>query len=391
MRYCLKIILFLVLAQIFPHRADGGSVPGRITIAAVGDVMMGSDYPEPLLPRDGGKGLLRDVRPFLRKADIAMANLEGPLCDSGTPAKAPRDGATYLFRVPTGTAAILREAGVSMASLANNHALDFGLSCHERTKSALRDAGIAFSSKKGEVAEFDIRGVRVGIIALSFGPPPRSIVYPRQALAELARASKRYDVLILSVHSGAEGRKALRIKEGDEYFLDTPRGNLVRFAHDAIDNGADLVIAHGPHVPRAMEHYRGRLIAYSLGNFCTYGGINVSRENGYAPLLFVDLERTGAFAGGKVVSFLQKRLRGPRLDPDQRAFDLIRRLTAADFPDSGLTFAEGGAIFPRVRNVHESGNKAPARDRQSFGRVGYFAGSMEKGTAPIRAARTMSE
>ncbi len=384
MRYCVKIILFLVLAQIFPQRVDGGSVPGRITIAAVGDVMMGSDFPEPLLPRDRGKGLLREAGQFLRKADIAMANLEGPLCDAGAPAKASRDAVTYLFRVPTGSAAFLREAGVDMVSLANNHALDFGLSCHEKTKSVLRDAGIAFSSKRGEVAEFDIRGVRVGVIALSFGAPPRSIVYPRQALVELAKASKRYDVLVLSIHSGAEGRKALHIKEGDESFLDTPRGNLVRFAHDAIDNGADLVIAHGPHVPRAMELYRGRLIAYSLGNFCTYGGISVSRENGYAPMLIVNLDRTGAFADGKVVSFLQKRLRGPRLDPGQRAFDLIRRLTAADFPDSGLTFAEGGVISPMVRHVHESGNKVPARDRQLFGKGGYFPGSMKKSMAKIR-------
>lgn len=351
MRFSSIFLFALVFAQISPIGAAGSSAPGNLTIAAVGDVMMGSDFPEPLLPPDKGKGLLRDAKSFLQQADIAMANLEGPMCDGGSPAKQPKPGVTYLFRVPPEFAANLKGAGVNMVSLANNHALDFGLSCHQKTKTVLKDAGITFSSKKGEVAEFDIRGSRVGIISLSFGSPPRSIVYPKQALAEVAQASKRYDVLIITVHAGAEGRQAMHVREGDEYFLETPRGNLVRFAHDAIDNGADLVIAHGPHVPRGMELYRGRLIAYSLGNFCTYGGINVSRENGYAPLLLVNLGHKGVFTGGRIVSFLQKPLRGPRLDPRQRAFSLIRRLTKSDFPDSGLSYTDKGEFFPVTRPI----------------------------------------
>jgi poly-gamma-glutamate capsule biosynthesis protein CapA/YwtB (metallophosphatase superfamily) len=171
-------MLFLVSAHILPVQADAGNVPDQITIAAVGDVMMGSDFPGPLLPQDGGKSLLRDAKPFLQKADIAMANLEGPFCDGGSPAKPPKAGVSYLFRIPPQFAVNLKGAGVDMVSLANNHALDFGPYCHQRTKTVLKDAGMTFSSKKGEVAEFDIRGSRVGVIALSFGGPPRSIVYP---------------------------------------------------------------------------------------------------------------------------------------------------------------------------------------------------------------------
>lgn len=349
MRLFFTCLTFIAVAHVVTIPASGNPAPVQLNIAAVGDVLMGSDFPEPVLPPYRGQGLLRHAKPFLRKADISMANLEGPLCDGGNPAKPPRAGVTYLFRMPPGLAANLKDAGIGMVSLANNHALDFGFSCHNMTKTVLRDTGVKFSSKKGEIAEFDIRGIRVGIIALSFGSPPRSIVYPKQAMAEVAEASKRYDVLILTVHAGAEGRRAMHVKEGDEYFLETPRGNLVRFAHDAIDRGADLVIAHGPHVPRGMELYRGRLVAYSLGNFCTYGGINVSRENGYAPLLIVKLDRTGAFTGGKIVSFLQEPLRGPRLDRKQRAFGLMRALTGTDFPDSGLSFAEGGEFYPSNR------------------------------------------
>lgn len=349
MRLFFMHLTFLAVANILTAPACGNTMPVQITIAAVGDVMMGSDFPEPLLPPEGGQGLLRDAKAFFQRADISMANLEGPLCDGGNPAKPPKAGVTYLFRMPPGLATNLKDAGIGMVSLANNHALDFGLTGQQKTKTVLRDRGVKFSSKKGEIAEFDIRGTRVGIIALSFGSAPRSIVYPKQALAEVAEASKKYDVLVLTVHAGAEGRRAIHVKEGDEYFLETPRGNLVRFAHDAIERGADLVIAHGPHVPRGMELYRGRLIAYSLGNFCTYGGINVSRENGYAPLLFAKLDSTGAFTGGKIVSFLQKPLRGPRLDSQKRAFNLIRRLSKSDFPDNGLSFTDGGEFYPSIR------------------------------------------
>jgi hypothetical protein len=346
----MRLLLFMplpIFVLAFPVAADQVTAQDRITFAAVGDVMMGSDYPASRLPPKGGSELLRDAKPFLVKADIAMANLEGTLCTGGTPVKEPKEGEVYAFRTPPEFSANLKESGIDMVSLANNHALDFGQYCHAATKKALREGGVAFSSKEGEIAEFVIRGTRVGIISLSFGVPPRSIVYPDQALTEVSQVARRYDILVLSIHAGAEGRKAMHIKKGPEYFLNEPRGDLVRFAHDAIDRGAALVIAHGPHVPRAMEIYKGRLIAYSLGNYCTYGGMNVAGENGYAPLLMVELDRKGAFVGGKIESFLQKPYQGPRRDPQKRAFGLIRELTESDFPSAGVLFNGDGEFFPQ--------------------------------------------
>lgn len=347
----LLIFLFLmVFAYAHPADTRQEAAHGLITIAAVGDIMMGSDYPTSRLPPKNGSALLREAKPYFLKAEIAMANLEGPLCLGGTPGKEPKEGKVYVFRTPPEFAANLKDAGISVVSLANNHALDFGNFGHSSTKKSLKDVGIAFSSKQGEIAEFVVSGTRVGIISLSFESPPRSIVYPAQALREIAEAAKNYDILILSIHAGAEGRKAMHITKGPEFFLDEPRGNIVRFAHDAIDRGAALVVAHGPHVPRAMETYKGRLIAYSLGNFCTYGGINVSRENGYAPLLTVQLDRTGAFVGGRIESFVQMPYQGPRHDPQRRAFHLIRDLTRADFSGGGLVFDEEGDFFPPQNN-----------------------------------------
>jgi poly-gamma-glutamate capsule biosynthesis protein CapA/YwtB (metallophosphatase superfamily) len=319
-------------------------VAGGITVTAVGDVLMGSTFPTRNLPHDRGRWLLKEAAPFFKEADIAMANLEGPLTRDGEPGKDTSSGRSYLFRSPPSYAFNLKDAGISMVSLANNHAMDFGREGFASTKRALEKAGVAYSSKSGEVAEFTVRGTRVGIVSLSFGAPPRSIVYPAKALQEIERLSARYDILILFIHSGAEGRGALHVTAGMETFLNEQRGDIHRFAHDAIDRGAALVISSGPHVPRALELYRGRLIAYSLGNFATYGGINVAGESGYAPLLTVDLGTDGSFQGGSIRSFRQAPYTGPRRDPERHALHLMQRLTAEDFPGSGLSFGEAGEL-----------------------------------------------
>jgi poly-gamma-glutamate capsule biosynthesis protein CapA/YwtB (metallophosphatase superfamily) len=339
-----KLLVFFLLLPIL---ATAGDSSAQITIAAVGDIMMGSDYPVSRLPPYGGRLLLRDAGPYFRTADIAMANLEGPLYSGDSPAKAATRGRSYVFRTPPAFAANLKEAGISMVSLANNHANDFGPAGLASTKNALRAAGVAYCGKYGELAEFAIRGIKVGIITLSFGPPPRSIVHPAEALAEIAEAAGRYDILILSIHGGAEGKSATHLVEGAEYFLAEPRGDLIRFARNAIERGADLVVGHGPHVPRGMEIYQGRLIAYSLGNFCTSRGISISGASGYAPLLLAQLDRTGAFVGGSIESFVQKPAAGPRPDVKKRALQLVRNLAAADFPLSAPLISAAGVIKPR--------------------------------------------
>jgi hypothetical protein len=336
--------LFFILLTLFPLSAPAAD---GITVAAVGDVMMGSDFPTPKLPRNGGRWLLAEAAPYFKAADISLANLEGPLLSGGEPAKDPMEGRRYLFRTPPSFAANLRYAGISAVSLANNHARDFGAEGLASTKRALKSAGVSFSSKSGEVAEFEVRGLRVGVLALSFGSPPRSICFPKQALQEVSRLAAKYDILILTVHAGAEGRGALHVSPGMEVFLDEPRGDLVRFAHDAIQRGAALVVAHGPHVPRALELYRGRLIAYSLGNFATYGGVSVTGESGYAPLLSVELARDGSFVKGAVRSFLQRPYSGPSPDPKRRALRLMQKLSAEDFPGSPLAFSPSGEVTIR--------------------------------------------
>jgi hypothetical protein len=98
----LHFLTLLIFVHALPVNADQRSANGLITIAAVGDVMMGSDFPASRLPPRGGSALLREARPYFLRAQIAMANLEGPLCTEGTPGKEPKEGRVYLFRTRRG-------------------------------------------------------------------------------------------------------------------------------------------------------------------------------------------------------------------------------------------------------------------------------------------------
>ncbi len=333
LRTVILALLFPLLLQMAYAQTDPTG-KDTITIAAVGDIMMGSCYPSPLLPPENGKYLFDDCRELLKSADLAFGNLEGPLCDSGKPAKAAKKGKAYVFRTPASYADNLARAGFDVVSLANNHANDFGSNGNLSTRKVLETAGIQFTGKEGHVATFNIKGASIAVIALAIGDPPRSIIHPVQALEEISRLAGKYDILIVSVHGGKEGRSALHINDAPEIYLKEPRGHLVKFAHDAVDRGADLIIGHGPHVPRAMELYRDRLIAYSLGNFCTYGGMNLDRESGYAPLLWTELDKQGRYLGFKIHSFIQARPGGPKYDDLGRAEELMKRLSREDFPGS---------------------------------------------------------
>ena len=350
-------LLFLPLRGEISANEEPSGATSVITVAAVGDIMMGTDYPSPKLPKKDGGFLFEESKEILGKADIVFGNLEGPLYDRGSPAKKVKDRESYVFRTPPRYVKNLVDAGFNVVSLANNHAGDFGYQGMSSTKKVLDAAGIKYSSKTGEVAEFEINGLKIGLVAYSFGPPPRSIVYPEKALEEIDLLSKKYDLLILSIHGGKEGGTALRTENEFEYFLDEPRGNLIQFAHEAVERGADLILAHGPHVPRAIEIYQDRLIAYSLGNFCTYGGMSLDKEKGYAPLLWVELGRNGEFVKGKIFSFIQFPPGVPKRDEEERAWALIKKLSQEDFPETSPFFGASETILPR--------EKPPERDASS--------------------------
>lgn len=343
-----KVVVFLPFFLLVMNGVLKGEAPvvpePVITIAAVGDIMMGTDYPSPILPKKDGSALFTEAAGILKRADIAFGNLEGVLYDEGSPTKT-KEG-SYAFRTPTKFVKNLVNSGFNVLSLANNHVWDFGYRGMSSTKRTLDRAGIKYSSKAGEIAEFEINGLKIGLVAFSFGSPPRSVVHPASALREIGSLSVNYDIFVVSVHGGGEGMPALHVKNESEFFVDEPRGNLVEFAHEAVERGADLILAHGSHVPRAIEVYKKRLIAYSLGNFCTYGGMSLGGEMGYAPILWVELNKKGEFIRGRIYSFVQAGRGGPKRDEEGKAWNLIRKLSEEDFPETSPLFRMS-EILPR--------------------------------------------
>jgi len=342
-RSFLALILLLALALAAqPSRGGEGDnsavvqvEPARaIRIAAVGDIMMGTTFPESILPPEDGATLFRSVAPLLAGHDVVFGNLEGPLTDASLSPKCPkprRDGLPcFAFRTPPRYAARLAEAGFTAVNVANNHSLDFGMEGLDNTLAALDNAGI--QPVGGErVAVFTIEGKNVAVAGFSYSlrtryvHPLLDIEAAREIVAEL---KGKYDLVVVSFHGGAEGAPAMRVADAEEKFLGEQRGNVVRFARAAVDAGADLVLGHGPHVPRALEVYRGKLIAYSLGNFAVYSMFNIKGPNGLGYALQVELDpETGDVVRFRTPSVVLRHPGIPDPDPSGKAEALLRKLS----------------------------------------------------------------
>lgn len=310
-----------------------------ITVAAVGDIMLGTDFPDNHLPDDDGVGFLKAVTPTLSAADIAFGNLEGALLDGGEPFKVCKNPSLcYLFRTPTRYAQYLKDAGFDVLSLANNHARDFAEEGRTSSMEALDSVGIVHSGRVGDIASWSINGYRVAMLAFAPHPDSYSLLEIDAATTLIQEVDKRHDLILVSFHGGAEGESALHLTFGEEFFYEQPRGDIVAFSRAAIDAGADLVLGHGPHVVRALEVYKDRLIAYSLGNFATYYGISVAGLKGIAPILLTTLDQDGRFIGGRIVSTTQIRPQGPSLDEQNQAFVLMQQLSKQDLGNRAPVF-----------------------------------------------------
>lgn len=327
------------------RRAKGGT----LNLAFVGDIMPGTTFPDSRLPEKDGATLFKDVDSILTAADVAAGNMEGALADEGETTK--KGGKfSYSFRVPTRYGKLIADAGFDFMSMANNHAFDFGLDGVKSTEATLHSNGIAYSGIGGrkESAIVERNGIRYGFCA--FGHNSYTLKHADQENVKriIGNLREKADIVIVSFHGGAEGTAHKHLPQGKEMFLGENRGDLRNFAHFCIDNGADVVYGHGPHVVRAVELYKNHFIAYSLGNFCTPYGVNISGISGYAPVLQLTVNAAdGTFVGGKINSFIQQRGKGPCRDPLNLVAKEIRSLTNADFSNPKLTIANDGTISKR--------------------------------------------
>jgi len=313
-----------------------------LTICAVGDIMIGSAYPsESNLPSKDGINSFKQVKPFL-KGDLVFGNLEGCFLDSGksTKCKDTLGNSCFAFRMPERYAGIIKDAGFNILSIANNHVGDFGLRGRNKTVQILDSLNIKYAGLQSyPSAIFEKDSVKYAFCAFAPNENTVSINNLDSAQALVAELKKQANIVIVSFHGGAEGSKFEHVTRKKEIFYKENRGNVYEFAHAVIDAGADLVLGHGPHVTRAVEVYKNKFIAYSLGNFCTYGMFNLKGINGIAPLLQIKMNASGDFLSAKVVSVRQDKIRGLTIDPNHLAFEKLESLTNLDFPDHHLVFS----------------------------------------------------
>ena len=321
-----------------------------LSIIGVGDIMMGTNYPSAnYLPPNDGKDLFAPVRDILKDADVTFGNLEGTLLDKGGDVKHCKDPSKcYAFRSPERYAKYLVEAGFDMVSLANNHSGDFGLSGREKTMSTLETNNIKYAGLLVHpTTVFEKDGIKYGLAA--FAPNSgtcdvRNIAAAKEIVLAL---DKEADIIIVSFHGGGEGSGHQHVTKTTEKYLGENRGNVYKFAHAMIDAGADVIFGHGPHVTRAVELYKDRFIAYSLGNFCTYARFNLSGVSGLAPIVKVNIKKDGTFINGKITATIQKGEGGPEIDPDNKVIGVMQTLTAQDFPTGLLVIEDDGTIHKK--------------------------------------------
>jgi hypothetical protein len=340
-----------------------------ITIAAAGDIMLGSPFPnDTRMPPNDGANLLKGVTPILAAADIAFGNLEGPMVDGGVSSKCPppatpKPNATprpnampdpsptpktcFAFRVPTRYGKYLKDAGFDVMSLANNHAGDFGDAGRTSTRRVLDGLGIKHAGSDRETfstAYLDVKGTKIAVIGFAHNKLVPNVNDLATARRLVASAKKKADIVIVSFHGGAEGIRYQHVPNQTEIFVGEERGNLPLFAHTVIDAGADLALGHGPHVLRGMEIYKDRLIAYSLGNFCTYGWFKLEAESALTAILEVNIATDGKFVSGKIHNAHQEGFGGPVLDDSGSSIKKLRELSLADFGKNAPTIAADGTF-----------------------------------------------
>ncbi|HEY9886817.1 MAG TPA: CapA family protein, partial [Candidatus Obscuribacterales bacterium] len=297
-----------------------------VKLKAVGDIILGTNFPDYRLPADP-LAVFSGVQMFMGEVDVLFGNFESTLTDHPTSAKDISQGMTFAFRTPPAFAGALQAAGFDVLSVANNHAFDFGDVGFADTIAHIEQAGMQAVGRKDDIVMVEANGYAIAFIGFSYWSDHNDMNDLATATRLVQTAQTQADMVVISVHAGAEGSDATAVRNQTEIFLSENRGNLVQFSHAMIDAGADLVLGHGPHVPRAIELYQNKLIAYSLGNFVGYRTLSTVGPLGQSLILHVELNPNGDFLRGRVIPVALDANGVPYLDDLFGSVTLVRQLT----------------------------------------------------------------
>ncbi len=312
-----------------------------VDIAAVGDTELGNT---PQLPSNPSTYL--DTVKQALAAPIVFGNLEGTLTNSTGSKCVTPSIYCYAFRVPPSFARAYRQAGFTILNSANNHAFDFGSAGALDTTAALHAAGIVQAGLPGEIGIVHEGATKVAFVDFAPYYNTNNLLDVTTAVQLIDRAKHLANVVVVYMHAGAEGTAADHVTRTYETFYGENRGNPYAFAHVAINAGADLVIASGPHVLRGLQWYRGHLIDYSLGDFTNYYDFATIGDLRLSAILHVVLGADGRFHSGRFTSLVLSPSGQATLDPTGGAATFVNQLSRQDFGASAALIGPAGVISP---------------------------------------------
>src|SRR3954463_16063664 len=322
-----------------PSSAPAPSVP----ISAVGDIIMGST---PQLPPDDGRHLFDGVTGQV-PGTVALANMDQALTDDAAVSKCgAASNDCYAFRTPPAYAAWMHEAGFTIINLANNHSHDFGDAGLRDAQAALATHGLLSTGMPGQITVQRAGPVRIAIVGFAPYAWAQSLLDIPAAQQLVRQAKTQADLVLVTIHAGAEGADKAHVRPGTEIFLGENRGDPMALCRAVIDAGADAVLGSGPHVLRGMQWYRGRLIAYSMGNFVGYHTLSINGTLGVGGILTVTLAPDGTWRNGHLTGTQLIAPGLPQVDPGQQAVDLVGDLSRTDFGTCGVTLTPTGDVNP---------------------------------------------
>ena len=337
----IKYLQFFFLTSLLVQNVWSNSE--FISIKAVGDMVPGTNFRKQL-PKNPLKLFFEDIQPYLKNSDILFGNFESTLTNYPKTRKNTNRKLVFAFRSPPSYSLMLKKVGFNVLSIANNHSMDFYNKGYNDTILHLKKANIVPVGLKGKVSIFNVKDKIIGFVGFSHLDYHNNLNRISEAKKLIQKAKKGSDIVVVSFHGGKEGKNALHVKNEMEIFYGERRGNLVKFSHAAIEAGADLVLGHGPHVPRALEIYKSKLIAYSLGNFLGYGALSSRGYAGYSMILDVKLDFNGNFMSGEIIPLKLNTYSIPKYDFEKRTVKLVQKLSQEDFPNSPLKILSNGKL-----------------------------------------------
>jgi hypothetical protein len=355
------LILFLLLYGIDSSAQEfsPSSQERDINLLAMGDTMPGYDesyYNKKLF------GYADDIlkKPF----DIVFFNFEGTMGIKGIDDKNPKcyHGLfCYTFMVNPHALNLFEDIKNSHSqwifNMANNHSMDYGSLTQQKTADYLNQKFSTIGTLNHPYTTFEIRHQKVIMIGAS--PHHGTVSIFDSYLYDMVKKFKNEGyIVIVSLHMGAEGAEKFLVTNHDEVFAGGNRGNVYEVAHRLVNDGADLILAHGPHVLRGMEVYQHRLIAYSLGNFLTYGQFSLAGNTSYGGMLEVQLHQDGTFDYAGFYPTQQTKSVAPSLWNNGTAiiknddsYEFLKKISMQNFPQTSPVFIDEGKI------VENSGKK----------------------------------